>query len=200
MSEREAFEAWAFENGLQSHTDQSLDYPLGNVLWKCWQGRAAIEAQRVPDGLKDARDFLTAVVGAFGPDGDGTSFTAETWDKIHESISVLLAAAPPVAQPASQHVPEVHFGKTMKPETLRSELQKKCSAWGTYWRGPDAHGVELTTEQAVELLQNALNVEVEIKGEEPEQAQLAEARKDAERWKRLVNASELSFRLSGLPC
>ena len=71
MSEREAFEAWAFENGLQSHTDQSLDYPLGNVLWKCWQGRAAI---------------------------DGTSFTAETWDKIHESISVLLAAAPPVAQ------------------------------------------------------------------------------------------------------
>ena len=98
MSEREAFEAWAFENGLQSHTDQSLDYPLGNVLWKCWQGRAAIEAQRVPDGLKDARDFLTAVVGAFGPDGDGTSFTAETWDKIHESISVLLAAAPPVAQ------------------------------------------------------------------------------------------------------
>lgn len=103
MSEREAFEAWAFENGLQSHTDQSLDYPLGNVLWKCWQGRAAIEAQRVPDGLKDARDFLTAVVGAFGPDGDGTSFTAETWDKIHESISVLLAAAPPVAQPAERN-------------------------------------------------------------------------------------------------
>lgn len=48
MSEREAFETWAWENGLQSHTDQSLDYPLGNVLWKCWQARAAVQAN-VPD-------------------------------------------------------------------------------------------------------------------------------------------------------
>lgn len=78
----------------------------------------------------------------------------------------------PNAQQA-EHVPEVHFGKTMKPETLRVELQKMCSAWGAYWRGSDAHGVELTTEQAVELLQNALNVEVEIKNEEV--AQQAEA-------------------------
>ena len=68
----------------------------------------------------------------------------------------------------------------MRPETLRSELQKKCSAWGAYWRGSDAHGVELTTEQAVELLQNALNVEVEIKDEEPEQAQPAERKPLAE--------------------
>jgi hypothetical protein len=71
--------------------------------------------------------------------------------------------------PQAEHVPEVHFGKTMKPETLRIELQKMCSAWGAYWRGSDAHGVELTTEQAVELLQNALNVEVEIKDEEAEE-------------------------------
>lgn len=70
---------------------------------------------------------------------------------------------------ASEHVPEVHFGKTMKPETLRVELQKMCSAWGAYWRGSDAHGVELTTEQAVDLLQSALNVEVEIKDEEAAQ-------------------------------
>ena len=44
MSEREAFEAWAFENGLQSHTDQSLDYPLGNVLGSA--GKAAQPLKR----------------------------------------------------------------------------------------------------------------------------------------------------------
>lgn len=45
----------------------------------------------------------------------------------------------------------------------RECLQQKCSDWGTYWRAPDAHGVKLSIEQAVELLQDALNVEVEIK-------------------------------------
>ncbi len=47
-------------------------------------------------------------------------------------------------------------------EDDRGRLQQKCSDWGTYWRAPDAHGVKLTTEQAVELLQDALGVEVEI--------------------------------------
>lgn len=45
---------------------------------------------------------------------------------------------------------------------LRNELQQQCSTWGTYWRGSDAHGVVLSHPQAVELLQNALGVEVEI--------------------------------------
>jgi hypothetical protein len=88
-----------------------------------------------------------------------------------QDLEKALAASPQQAPQAAQpvHVPEVHFGKTMKPETLRVELQKMCSAWGAYWRGSDAHGVELTTEQAIELLQNALNVEVEIKDEDAEQ-------------------------------
>ncbi|NDZ11541.1 hypothetical protein C7T35_01170 [Variovorax sp. WS11] len=51
----------------------------------------------------------------------------------------------------------------MEADTLRSQLQKQCSEWGTYWRASDSHGVELTKPQAIELLGNALGVEVEIK-------------------------------------
>jgi hypothetical protein len=46
--------------------------------------------------------------------------------------------------------------------TMRERLQQKCSDWGTYWRASDAHGVELSHEQAVELLADALGVEVEV--------------------------------------
>ena len=44
-----------------------------------------------------------------------------------------------------------------------ARLQQKCSDWKAYWRASDAHGVKLTVEQSVELLQDALGVEVEIK-------------------------------------
>ena len=47
-------------------------------------------------------------------------------------------------------------------EGLCARLQGKCSDWGTYWRAPDAHGVQLSHAQAVELLVEALGVEVEI--------------------------------------
>lgn len=46
---------------------------------------------------------------------------------------------------------------------LRHELQQQCSDWGAYWRASDAHGVDLTQAQAVELLREALGVEVAIK-------------------------------------
>ena len=49
------------------------------------------------------------------------------------------------------------------PETLRQRLQQQCTDWGAYWRAPDAHGVELTPDQARTLLRDALGVEVEIK-------------------------------------
>jgi len=49
------------------------------------------------------------------------------------------------------------------PDTLTQRLQQQCVEWGAYWRAPDAHGVELTPEQALELLRTALGVEVEIK-------------------------------------
>jgi hypothetical protein len=46
---------------------------------------------------------------------------------------------------------------------LAQRLQQQCVDWGTYWRASDAHGVELTLEQALELLRTALGVEVDIK-------------------------------------
>lgn len=49
------------------------------------------------------------------------------------------------------------------PQDLRDKLQRQCTTWGAYWRASDAHGVELTKDQAIELLRTALNVEVEIK-------------------------------------
>lgn len=42
------------------------------------------------------------------------------------------------------------------------ELQRQCVYWNVYWRAPDAHGVTLSVEQALELLRKALGVEVEI--------------------------------------
>jgi hypothetical protein len=48
------------------------------------------------------------------------------------------------------------------PDTLRVQLQQKCTDWGAYWRASDAHGVDLTRDQALELLRDALGVEVEI--------------------------------------
>ena len=44
----------------------------------------------------------------------------------------------------------------------REKLQRQCSEWGAYWRAPDAHGVELTEAQAIDLLAEVLGVEVEI--------------------------------------
>lgn len=44
----------------------------------------------------------------------------------------------------------------------RDKLQRQCTEWGAYWRAPDAHGVELTEAQAIELLAEVLGVEVAI--------------------------------------
>ena len=60
------------------------------------------------------------------------------------------------------------------PDTLTSRLQQQCTDWGTYWRAPDAHGVELTPEQALQLLRTALGVEVEIKTPASRQCKLIE--------------------------
>ncbi len=54
---------------------------------------------------------------------------------------------------------------------LTRRLQQQCSDWGSYWRAPDAHGVQLSHEQATELLRNALGVEVEIAASPPAPAQ-----------------------------
>lgn len=60
------------------------------------------------------------------------------------------------------------------PDTLRERLQRQCVAWGAYWRASDAHGVELTPEQALQLLREALGVEVEIKPTQSRSCKLIE--------------------------
>lgn len=54
---------------------------------------------------------------------------------------------------ASQPVAGVEFVR---------ELQQRCVNWNAYWRAPDAHGVDLTIEQATDLLRDVLSVEVKI--------------------------------------
>jgi hypothetical protein len=83
-----------------------------------------------------------------------------------------LAAAPSRA-PSSLGVPSSPSGSTLQPpssasasipnaDTLCQRLQQRCSDWGVYWRASDAHGVDLSLEQAIDLLRDALGVEVEI--------------------------------------
>jgi hypothetical protein len=79
----------------------------------------------------------------------------------HDKCVAWLAASPQEAQPA---------------QSLSMQMQQMCSDWGTYWRASDAHGVDLTQDQALELLRFALGVEVEIKtaAQPPQEAQPAE--------------------------
>ena len=62
----------------------------------------------------------------------------------------------------------------------RSDIQKKAIEHGfTYWRAPDAHGVDGTVQQAIRLLQDLIGVEVGIGGDEdrgcPECRSMSEA-------------------------
>jgi hypothetical protein len=60
-----------------------------------------------------------------------------------------------------------------EPLSLTQRLQQRCSDWGAYWRAQDAHGVDLTHDQAVELLRDALGVEVAIAPAAPPEAPAA---------------------------
>jgi hypothetical protein len=57
------------------------------------------------------------------------------------------------------------------PDTLCKQLQRKCCDMGVYWRASDAHGVDVTPDQAAELLREALAVEVNISAPPQEQAE-----------------------------
>jgi hypothetical protein len=69
------------------------------------------------------------------------------WFKARKDRFAAAPSGPPVAE--------------MQP-TLTERLRRKCYDWGTYWRAADAHGVVLTHAQAIELLADALGVEVEV--------------------------------------
>ena len=74
------------------------------------------------------------------------------------ALQVLIDTAADTATALDAAVAEVRA----VPDTLCQQLQQQCSDCGVYWRAPDAHGVNLSLEQAHELLRSALGVEVEI--------------------------------------
>lgn len=77
-----------------------------------------------------------------------------TYIRLSRDEADRLRAA--LAQPAPVQV--VAAGLT------RDEIQKKALEYGfEYWRASDSHGVEGTKPQAIDLLQDLLGVEVEIK-------------------------------------
>lgn len=96
------------------------------------------------------------------------SFRNEEFRSLRKTLIELAAApTPPAVNPASDagssgHLAACDGGGVTQPESLTTRLQRKCSAWGTYWRAPDSHGVEISLAQAVDLLEDALGVEVTV--------------------------------------
>lgn len=118
----------------------------------------AVEA--VPSGIKVERSFrwdgdalhhVPQLLIEFDPVPMNSPNDAKGWAD-RDAMAAALSASPAAPEQASgEH-----------PVTLTDVLQKRCYEWGVYWRSSDAHGVKLTTEQALELLRDALGVEVEI--------------------------------------
>jgi len=94
-------------------------------------------------------DYHAAVRAAERPEAAAIKESLTTQPAATPEESSAVGAAEPVPAP-------------VQPDTLSQRLQRRCVEMGTYWRAPDAHGVNLTTEQATELLRDALGVEVEI--------------------------------------
>jgi hypothetical protein len=91
--------------------------------------------------------------------------------KLHAAIDALAALSLHVGDAADllwsgPSAPEPKVSALRVPpagaDTLCQRLQQRCSDWGVYWRASDSHGVDLSRQQAVELLRDALCVEVEI--------------------------------------
>lgn len=91
-------------------------------------------------------------LGVFNPPDCGPRFMQR--DEAVKGMRSIVAAHEAKRPPSTT-------AEAMAP-SLREQLQQQCSDWGAYWRASDAHGVELTREQAVELLARAVGVEVEI--------------------------------------
>ena len=101
-------------------------------------------------------DFMNPPVGP--PEKLTEEYARRWYERRHIALAEhwrsMLAAAP---------TPPADAGR----RGFWRDLQKRCVDWGAYWRAPDAHGVHLSIEQAVELLQDVLGVEVEIKSNDP---------------------------------
>lgn len=86
--------------------------------------------------------------------------SGNTQGEHHETLREIINSARAALQAPSPEAGE----SEPKPNAqgLTAQLQQRCVDWGAYWRASDAHGVNLSVEQAIELLRDALGVEVEI--------------------------------------
>jgi hypothetical protein len=143
-NERDKFEAFARSRpgrlalDLETWSIDDDGYTSSDTAfaWEVWQARAALAA--APQPAEPSADERERVL------------------REHRLYRAGIVAAPAATVPDG--VPVVQEAQP----SLTERLQQKCSDWGTYWRAPDAHGVVLTQEQALELLRDALGVEVEL--------------------------------------
>jgi hypothetical protein len=135
-------DATGTRNLMQGSVAQHLDDEVDAAI----RAGGAIMTDKLRDAAQAYKDALARrnLHSATGRDDGYNRLLAEAERSL---LSAALAAQPA----ASGEAP-----------SLKRELQQQCSDWGTYWRAPDAHGVDLTVEQATELLRRALGVEVEI--------------------------------------
>lgn len=113
---------------------------------------AALRAAPIPASQPQARQELT--------DEEIKATSRRLLQSVNERY-LLFARAVIAADRLTRQPAEAREAVNPAP-TLTERLQQQCSDWGTYWRAPDAHGVNLTIEQATALLARALGVEVEI--------------------------------------
>ena len=86
--------------------------------------------------------------------------SGNTQGEHHETLREIINSARAALQAPSPEAGESE--PKLSVQGLAAQLQQQCVDWGAYWRASDAHGVNLSVEQAVELLRDALGVEVEI--------------------------------------
>jgi hypothetical protein len=113
--------------------------------------------------IKNAEDFwLGAIRKLLERCGESWS---DWWEEDREEmvghVECFISTQDTIAEIDNLRAQVAAITKSRQDDMAR--LQQKCSDWGTYWRASDAHGVQLSVGQAVELLQDALGVEVEIK-------------------------------------
>ncbi|HDR8927272.1 TPA: hypothetical protein QDA78_003699 [Burkholderia vietnamiensis] len=128
-----------------------------------WPYRSAISS--TPMEAADAIDLLLAELEAANNKASyfesACALADDTIDSKNRNIDEIVAFN-------KQLLAELEAAAADKRDNVRrwtrEDMQNKALEHGLkYWRAPDAHGVEGTKQQTVDLLQDLLGVEVEIK-------------------------------------
>jgi hypothetical protein len=158
----ECVDSWLRSFSLQTYSH--LRNALNDVLDAYHAGRLVADCEASEGYVSSIIDSGEEALarGIDSPEGveTGTGSTAKPQEPGPEGTR------PEQGQSASPE-PREPVAPAAIPDSLCQRLQQQCSDWGVYWRAPDSHGVDLTLEQAEELLRNALCVEVAIKGLSP---------------------------------